>query len=629
MTLNVKQMVTVGLGLGISTALGYHFLSSPPEIEKAQVISQAKPLGDFELADAPATIQPAVDDASRFAARQLPSFVPPGTSYEELAVTSRDHEANPRYELNSQTTFDADVESFTLELNPPEIASEGIATTQKTNESSDTEFQFSEDELFSVEPELAVNLQIPLDEPTTKSAVEPDAKANESSTEPAPSAEVATTKIQSGTKNKAWQTNPFLNQQASPASTQKPNKHLVQNQFVKPKTTNSNSMSLHHGDQETAFGPQLAVESDQPAKHNLTQDTLKHVISLNDPSRALLPEPPSDAHSILKRSLTNDGLSNSDVADISDSIQPQQLAISEAAAQRAVQRIEYGKTLSRRGAAFSARQEFLAAMQIIANANDAATGSSRHSQALKNALLAIKEAADFSVANPEQQIQMDVASVAETHRSNILTNEQAQNLAPVQAMNRYFAAAQQNLDVAGGRNVVSAEVFFCLGKLNTLLTRNEKVLGPYDTARSVVFHQAALLSDQQHHRSSNELGVLFAKNGRLDQAKLLFERSLISRPTARTWQNLAEAHRRLGEIDFANRATNEFNLLASRQSPSINSDIKWMPIEQFNAEAPIVLNQPRMASKPSETNSVRQSTSASDNKSPQKKSFTDRFKDLF
>ena len=328
---------------------------------------------------------------------------------------------------------------------------------------------------------------------------------------------------------------------------------------------------------------------------------------------AATPEVPDRA------TLTNDGVPFSQ-----GRIEPVQLTLSEDAAQKAVHHIEYGKTLSRRGAAFSARQEFLAALQIISVANDNATGSNRHSLSLRKAMLIIREAADFSVASPEQQIQMDVANVVDSHRSKVISKEQAADMTPVQAMNRYFATAQNHLDIAGGRNVVSAEVFFCMGKLHTLLNRTKKVLNPFDTAQSVVYHQAALLSDANHHRSANELGVLLARNGRLDQAKLLFERSLLSNPAPQAWKNLAKTHQRLGEIDYANRAQNEFTLLASQGISTATDGIQWKAINQFNADAPVEFNRERIASKPAPPVTEKTATE----KSPPK-TISERLKNMF
>jgi len=138
-----------------------------------------------------------------------------------------------------------------------------------------------------------------------------------------------------------------------------------------------------------------------------------------------------------------------------------------------------------------------------------------------------------------------------------------------------------------------------MGKLHTFLNRNQKVLGPYETAQSVVYHQAALLSDNQHHRSANELGVLLARSGRLEQSKLLFERSLMAQPTIRTWQNLAEAHRRLGESDFANQAAAEVQILANNPAPTGSTNIQWKSVNVFNADAPLEINHQRVAQLPS------------------------------
>ena len=355
------------------------------------------------------------------------------------------------------------------------------------------------------------------------------------------------------------------------------------------------------------------------------------VLSLNDPEFEEI-DIAQQTNSIPSAAVPTERRSYQRSAQTSDQEQAlltapvQHIALNSADAQKAVHHIEYGKTLSRRGAAFTARQEFLAAMQVIAAGNDRVTGDNRHSKALKMAMLTIREADDFTVANSDQQIQMDVASVVETHRSNVLTVDQAGHLSPVQAMNQYFAKAQQYLDLAGGRNVVSAEVFYCMGKLHTLLSRNQKVLGPYETAKSVVYHQVALLSDDQHHRSANELGVLLARNGRLEQSKLLFERSLLAQPTVRTWQNLAQTHWRLGEQDFARRAVTESKLLASGQSQVIDSSIQWKPVEQFNADAPTEFNQQRVAQLP---NLSTKPAPASPQKPKLGKSIAEKIKGIF
>lgn len=592
MALNLKQVITVGLGLGLTTAFGYHFLSSPsPTYTPARSI-QMNPIGEYDLAAAPEPIRPSVDQVT---AGHLPGGVSnqldPSYGYEQLAA-AQTRSVNPLADSNRVVS---NAEPFALELNSPETASSDSQAIEFPEASN--EMDLTDDFDFAPTSVLANDTQSSSDLAAKQLTNETQELQSFDLTQPAAELD---DRNQANNTNRGWQGNPFAAPSSTGSSTAQ--NRVIANQHFQPGAKLPTIAGLPSTDL-------AAVESNDLG---YAPQNANRVLSLNDPGRAQLPQEPQSVVASPANSWS-ETQSSYDLA----SIQPQQVPLNESTAQQAAKRIEYGKALSRRGAGFSARQEFLAALQIIANDNDNATNSNLHSHSLKQALLTIKEAADFSVATPEQQIHMDVAAVVETHRCNVLTATEARQLSPVQAMNRYFSAAQKQLDVAGGRNVVTSEAFFCLGKLNTMLTRNQKIPSPYDTAQSVVFHQAALLSDQRHHRSANELGVLLAKNGRLPQAKTLFERSLRANPTVRTWQNLAETHRRLGEIDLANRASNEFRMLASQQVPNANSEIQWMPVEQFNAEAPVDVNQQRVATRPAAPTPTK------------KPSFKDRLKDLF
>lgn len=621
MALNVKQVVTVGLSLGLTTALGYHFLSSSPSTYTPSKAIQVRPLGSFDLAKTPEPKLPPIDEANEFQARQLSAqtndHVDPSASYETLAAAET-RPFNPTLESDQP---ELSAEPFALELSSPEMP-HAAAAANEISDIDSTEFKFQSDD-FNFDPGAVAETQAPAQEQQLNfvAAGQPDQETPAVHTAaPYSPPSSSSPHIEAGQPTKPmagkWQGNPFATAGSAIPQT-------TENLIVARQHFNTNSIVAADVNQASNFEFATTNEFDL--------DSTDRVRSLNDPTRSQLP---SEPFSVVSQTDTPNSFGNLDGSESrmpetlrkdSPSYVPQQIPLSKSVAQQAAQRIEYGKALSRRGAGYSARQEFLAAMQIIANANDNSTQSNRHSDALKKALLSIKEAADFSVATPEQQIHMDVASVVETHRSNILTPDEARRLPPVQVMNRYFSSAQKQLDLAGGRNIISSEAYFCLGKLNTMLTRNQKVPSAYDTAQSVVFHQAALLSDHSHHRSANELGVLLAKNGRLAQAKVLFERSLTSKPTVRTWQNLAEAHRRLGETDLASRANNEFKNLASRQVTTVNSEIQWMPVEQFNAEAPADINQQRIATRPAMPVNTQPSTQTP----ARKPSFTDRLKDLF
>ena len=99
----------------------------------------------------------------------------------------------------------------------------------------------------------------------------------------------------------------------------------------------------------------------------------------------------------------------------------------------------------------------------------------------------------------------------------------------------------------------------------------------------------------------------------------------MTQPTVRTWQNLAEAHRRLGEVDFANQATNEVQMLATAQ-PISQSNIQWKPVGQSNADAPVEYNKQRVAKLPP---APGKPTAAPAGKPTPTKTIADRIKGIF
>ena len=241
----------------------------------------------------------------------------------------------------------------------------------------------------------------------------------------------------------------------------------------------------------------------------------------------------------------------------------------------------------------------------------------------------MNEAKDFVVRDAEEEAYLDVSSVIEAHRSNVIDPSQAKRMAPVQALQQYYMFAQQQLDIASGRNAVSAEALYCLGKLHTVANQGRSQPGNQQTAKAIVFHQAALQSDSNNYRSANELGVLLARTGQLAEATKLFKQSLLLQPSPQTWNNLAKTHQRLGEESLAQLATTESLMTAQNQIASANSGIRWMPASQFNASAPIEYHE-RVAAKetlPPPPSAPANNSEETESKQP--KSFSERLKSIF
>ena len=246
---------------------------------------------------------------------------------------------------------------------------------------------------------------------------------------------------------------------------------------------------------------------------------------------------------------------------------------------KAVQQIEYGKSLARRGAAFGAKNSFHDAMRLIAQAHDYQTGSQGYTDSLHRATVALKDADDFFFAQGESNGRVDVASIARNHELQILSVAQMEQMTPVQAMQEYYNYVRKNLAAAGGNSIVASEAMFCLGKLYLVKGKDIIEGSPLDNAKAIVHHRAALECNDNNYKSANELAVLLAKTGRLDQAKNLLLHSLKIQQVPQAWENLAFIHQQLGENQLAQLASNEFQRMMN--SPPSTQQINWVAPEQF------------------------------------------------
>ena len=95
---------------------------------------------------------------------------------------------------------------------------------------------------------------------------------------------------------------------------------------------------------------------------------------------------------------------------------PIKVDLSSADAQKAVHNIEYGKSLSRRGAAFAARQEFYSSLRILAQSHDKQVGGTAYTQALRNGIVALKEAKTSSSLTPKHKSDWTFRSLSKRIR---------------------------------------------------------------------------------------------------------------------------------------------------------------------------------------------------------------------
>ena len=279
------------------------------------------------------------------------------------------------------------------------------------------------------------------------------------------------------------------------------------------------------------------------------------------------------------------------------------VGLPDSVAHKAVHNIEYGKSLSRRGAAFAARQEFYSSLRILAQSHDTRAGGTAYTRALRDSIIALKEAEDFIVSDTETQIGLNVDAVVEGHSTKVIPASEAVHMTAIGAMQRYFAFASNQLRVASGQNAVAAEALYCLGKLHTVQAKFGANSSKLDMAKAIVFHQAAMASDASNFRSANELGVLLANSGRLQESQEMLKRSLQIQQLPQAWKNLAVVHQRAGENQLAQLAQQEFLISSNQQSAGMVQDtIRWVEPTAFNQGTPLELRkspaQPPQAQQP-------------------------------
>jgi hypothetical protein len=99
-------------------------------------------------------------------------------------------------------------------------------------------------------------------------------------------------------------------------------------------------------------------------------------------------------------------------------------------------------------------------------------------------------------------------------------------------------------------------------------------------------YQAALTVHPEHHHAANELGVLLARYGQLQDARAVLRHCVRNRTNfPAVWRNLARDHEQLGEVDLARRANSEWESAVTRSGRSTGltgkPSVQWVDPTTF------------------------------------------------
>jgi len=225
--------------------------------------------------------------------------------------------------------------------------------------------------------------------------------------------------------------------------------------------------------------------------------------------------------------------------------------------------VEHGFRLGERGAYFSAREELLEAVRLVAQSLDAEAGGQRHALALARGMKALAEAEDFQMAGERLDAEYNAADLARGHKTPVLKEGAVSPASPLEAMQVYYAYAEGQLAEAASSETVASRAWYALAKLQPFLV-GQDTAGMVPAPRALVLHRVALRIDGQNYLAQNELAVLLARYGRYEDARQLLERSAQTCPLPAAWQNLAVVYRELGWADRSQHAEQQARQLAGQ-----------------------------------------------------------------
>jgi hypothetical protein len=277
------------------------------------------------------------------------------------------------------------------------------------------------------------------------------------------------------------------------------------------------------------------------------------------------------------------------ITPIGDVAQQPVPRLDRGATQRAQELINQGIQQANRGAVYSARAQFIKVLRLVTQSLDAQVTVPRHADALAAGLRALDEAQDFRPDGSRLEADLDLERLVQSHHTPALRQADPRSLTPLVAIQTYHDYAHRQLALAGGRELVAADAYYGLAKLQPHMSVGRSEQDRYAGPVAMSFYQAALLVYPDHYLAANELGVMFARCGQLHDACDVLRLATVANPAfPETWLNLSRVHNELGEQDLARRAHIQWQRAAqlANRSPSDHGpggrpEVTWVSPEAF------------------------------------------------
>ncbi len=231
-------------------------------------------------------------------------------------------------------------------------------------------------------------------------------------------------------------------------------------------------------------------------------------------------------------------------------------------------RLSYAFDLAQRGAVYSAVSEFQAVLGLCALEQDAQDGSTSHREALRQGLIALDEADQFGGEQVDWRDSADVRRIALGHTTPVLNQPGQPVVDSIQAVQAYYAYAEQRLVYACHGLPGASLALYGLGR--TVTAPGMPVA--HSAGKAALYHRAALTIAPQNALSANELGVLLAQHGELDGAERLFRYCAEVQPSPEAFVNLSVVYARKGDQDASRAALAAGQAMSTRAQDRAGTD---------------------------------------------------------
>jgi len=139
----------------------------------------------------------------------------------------------------------------------------------------------------------------------------------------------------------------------------------------------------------------------------------------------------------------------------------------------------------------------------------------------------------------------------------------------IQAVQAYYMFAEQRL-TAACQGLPGASLAF-YGSGRTIVLPGTRI--PHASGKAALFQRVALAIAPQNLLAANELGVLLAQHGQLDDAEKIFQQCVATDATPETWRNLAIVYARQGNAVASRSALAAGDALAAENRRHAASQI--------------------------------------------------------